>query len=189
VLGKAVLPLHLHSSVHHLVLLRFTMRTIVQLALLCGLVSVSSATRVTPTVDAAFGRILLQAPNCARIANCEQCYNARNDDAVTVLLCRVCQTGYRPTVDAAACGKWLQTSSAALASRLIDYLCLQTYLAHPGIPLWLVLCPPRRPVSCTASACAHVNAEYQYMPCFRLTGYFLFLCRVCTGLCKERGDL
>lgn len=68
------------------------------LALLCGLACASA--RMSPV------RSLQQAPNCARIANCDQCYNAKNDDAVTVLVCRVCVTGYRPNADGSACGEW-----------------------------------------------------------------------------------
>ena len=69
-------------------------------ALLCGL---ASATARDPSFR---GRALLQqAPNCARITNCNTCYNAKNDDSVTVLLCRVCNTGYRPTAEANECGK------------------------------------------------------------------------------------
>jgi len=49
------------------------------------------------------GRSLLQQPNCGRITNCQECYNAKNDDSVTVLVCRVCATGYRPTSDGGAC--------------------------------------------------------------------------------------
>ena len=67
-------------------------------ALLCGLASATARSHR--------GRTLLQqAPNCARITNCNTCYNARNDDSVTVLLCRVCDTGYRPTAEANECGK------------------------------------------------------------------------------------
>lgn len=76
------------------------MRCIVVLALLCGLAAASA--RMSPIEGM---RSLLQAPNCARIANCDQCYNAKNDDAVTVLVCRVCLTGYRPTSDGSACGE------------------------------------------------------------------------------------
>ena len=78
------------------------MKAFVFLALLCGL-SCASA-RMSP-VPGYFARDLLQAPNCGRIPNCNQCYNAKNDDAVTVLVCRVCNTGYRPTSDGSACGE------------------------------------------------------------------------------------
>jgi hypothetical protein len=77
------------------------MRSLLVLALVCGLACASA--RMSP-VEAGV-RSLLQAPNCARITNCDQCYNAKNDDAVTVLVCRVCNTGYRPNSDGSACGK------------------------------------------------------------------------------------
>lgn len=77
------------------------MRALVLLALLCGLACASA--RLSPVES--FSRSLQQAPSCSRISNCDQCYNAKNDDAVTVLVCRVCNTGYRPTADGSACGK------------------------------------------------------------------------------------
>ena len=77
------------------------MRSLAVLALLCGLACASA--RMSP-IEAGL-RSLLQQPNCGRISNCDQCYNAKNDDAVTVLVCRVCLTGYRPNADGSACGK------------------------------------------------------------------------------------
>lgn len=79
------------------------MKAFALLALLCGL-ACASGRMSEPTIDAG-ARGLLQAPSCARIANCDQCYNAKNDDSVTVLVCRVCTTGYRPTLDGSACGE------------------------------------------------------------------------------------
>jgi hypothetical protein len=73
-------------------------------ALLCGLASASAR-------DMVLGRTLLQqGPNCGRITNCTACYNAKNDDAVTVLLCRVCANGYRPTAEADQCGEFSVTN-------------------------------------------------------------------------------
>lgn len=79
------------------------MKAAIFLALLCGVACVSA--RLSPTEA---GRSLLQTPNCSRIANCDQCYNAKNDDAVTILVCRVCKTGYRPTTDGSSCGEHME---------------------------------------------------------------------------------
>ena len=77
--------------------------TVLLSALLCSLASASAVGRDAPTLS---GRALLQqTPNCSRIMNCEQCFNAKNDDAVTVLLCRVCSKGYKPTAESDQCGK------------------------------------------------------------------------------------
>jgi hypothetical protein len=94
-------------------------------ALLCGLAS-ASARR-----DMVLGRTLLQqGPNCARIPNCNTCYNAKNDDAVTVLLCRVCANGYRPTADADQCGESLSVTNSARQQILDSSL----YLTHQSMP-------------------------------------------------------
>jgi hypothetical protein len=84
------------------------MRALALLALACG-VAAAAAARMAPTTEAT-GRSLLQGPTCSRISHCDQCYNAKNDDSVTVLVCRVCAVGYRPTADGSACGEPLVPS-------------------------------------------------------------------------------
>jgi hypothetical protein len=81
-----------------------SMTALALLALACGLAT--AAARMAPVQATPFGRALQQQqPSCSRISNCEQCYNAKNDDSVTVLVCRVCATGYRPATDGSACGE------------------------------------------------------------------------------------
>jgi hypothetical protein len=84
------------------------MRALALLAFVCGVAAAAAARMMAPAESA--GRSLLQGPSCSRISNCDQCYNAKNDDSVTVLVCRVCAVGYRPTTDGSACGEPLMPS-------------------------------------------------------------------------------
>lgn len=85
------------------------MKSLVAVVTVVLSVIASASARLAPTTLHATdlslsSRNLLQGPNCARISDCDQCYNAKNDDSLTVLVCRVCMPGYKPTTDGSACG-------------------------------------------------------------------------------------
>jgi hypothetical protein len=63
------------------------------------------------------GRHLLQAATCTRIPNCSQCSNAKDDNGVTVLVCRGCVSGYKPSLEGTACGRHLLVALAQLMQR------------------------------------------------------------------------
>ena len=61
-------------------------------------------------------RSLLQNNVCDAIRNCKQCFTTKDEDSITMLVCRTCASGYQPTKDLTACGKALLLSSALSVS-------------------------------------------------------------------------
>jgi hypothetical protein len=43
--------------------------------------------------------------SCSRIRNCQTCYNSRDDDGLTIIVCRTCESGYRPASEGSVCSK------------------------------------------------------------------------------------
>jgi hypothetical protein len=67
------------------------------------------------------GRSLHQSTACEAIRNCDQCFTTKDEESVTMLACRTCASGYRPSSDLTACGKtYAQHSRAALSFTLPD---------------------------------------------------------------------
>jgi hypothetical protein len=67
------------------------------------------------------GRSLHQSTACDAITNCEQCFTTKDEEAVTMLACRTCASGYRPSSDLTACGKtYAQHIRAALLFTIVN---------------------------------------------------------------------